>query len=229
MNHDCHAAGCFVSVPHNIFMCARHWRMVPRPLRDAISQGWSMGGGSPYRANCLEAIRVVANAEGSRSVPGVEPGMKALTIWQPWASLIIILAKPYEFRRWNFADKPHLAKLIGQRIVIHAGARKPKISELEDILARIEDGESALLPNAKSFIEHQLRELRAKKTIAAPLAAALGTAVIGEPVNVVKLFADQVADSDRLDQHMYAWPLTDVRQFPEPIPAAGAQGFWNWS
>jgi len=229
VTHNCHATGCFASVPHNIFMCARHWRMVPRPLREAISAGWSMGGGSPYRANCLEAIRVVANAEGARTVPGVEPGMKALTIWQPWASLIIILAKPFEFRRWSFADKPNLAKLVGQRIVIHAGARQPRAIELEDILARIRAGESALLPHAKMFVEWQLSALRETKKIAAPVSAALGTAVIGQPIRVVDLFADQVADSDRLDQHMYAWPLTDVRQFPEPIPAAGAQGFWNWS
>lgn len=227
-NHDCHATGCFASVPHHIFMCARHWRMVPRPLRDAISQGWSMGGGSPYQTNCLEAIRVVANAEGARTAPGVEPGMKALTIWQPWASLIIIHAKPYEFRRWNFADRPNLAKLIGQRIVIHAAARQPKAHELEEILDQIAFGHSALNPGIASwFVQAQLRSLRETKKIAAPVSAALGTAVIGEPVNVVKLFADH--DPDLLDPSMYAWPLTDVRQFPEPIPAAGAQGFWNWS
>ena len=45
--------------------------------------------------------------------------MKALTIWQPWASLIIAGAKPFEFRGW----RPP-ASLIGQRIVIHAAARK---------------------------------------------------------------------------------------------------------
>ena len=45
--------------------------------------------------------------------------MKALTIWQPWASLIIAGAKPYEFRGWRAPRA-----LIGQRIVIHAAARK---------------------------------------------------------------------------------------------------------
>ena len=187
-----------------------------------------MGGGSPYRTNCLEAIRVVANAEGARTTPGVEPGMKALTIWQPWASLIVMLAKPYEFRGWNFTDRPSLAKLVGRRIVIHAAARQPKAHELEEILDRISDGESALNPDIASwFVQAQLRSLRETKKIAAPISAALGTAVIGEPINVLKLFPD--ADPDRLDPTMYGWPMTDVRQFPEPIPAAGAQGFWNWS
>lgn len=232
MTHACHAKDCAVNVPTNIFMCARHWRMVPKPLQRAIGDGWSMGGGSPYRENCDEAIRIVGEAEGLGrllKMPEFEPGMKALTIWQPWASLVIILAKPYEFRKWSFADKPNLARLVGQRIVIHAGARMPREAELEDILERIADGDSALLPNAGQFIEQQLRQLRATKKIAAPVSAALGTAIIGEPVKAAKLFADRVADSDRIDHQMYAWPLTQIRQFEEPIPAHGAQGFWNWS
>lgn len=229
-DHACHATGCECRVPHNIFMCARHWRMVPRPLREAIGEGWSMGGGSPYRANCVEAIRVVSEIEGQRSIPGIGPGMKALTVWQPWASLIIIHAKPYEFRRWNFADRPALQKLIGQRIVIHAGARPPKLTELEDVIDRIREGESSLVPEiAEPFITSLIQSARAKVPGEAPLAAALGTAIIGEPHRCIDLFADKVADSDRIDQHMYAWPLTDIQPFPAPIPSRGAQGFWKWS
>lgn len=45
--------------------------------------------------------------------------MRALTVWQPWASLIAVGAKPYEFRSW-----PAPAWIVGQRIAIHAGVRK---------------------------------------------------------------------------------------------------------
>lgn len=31
--------------------------------------------------------------------------MKALTVWQPWASLIIMGAKPYEFRKWDYRTR----------------------------------------------------------------------------------------------------------------------------
>ena len=44
--------------------------------------------------------------------------MKATTLWQPWASLIAIGAKYYETR-----DYPPPAKLLGQRIAIHAAVR----------------------------------------------------------------------------------------------------------
>lgn len=30
MTHHCHAVACTRSVPPKLFMCARHWRMVPR-------------------------------------------------------------------------------------------------------------------------------------------------------------------------------------------------------
>lgn len=30
MSHTCHAVACAVAVPPKMFMCLRHWRMVPR-------------------------------------------------------------------------------------------------------------------------------------------------------------------------------------------------------
>lgn len=41
--------------------------------------------------------------------------MKAITIWQPWAGLLIAGLKPVENRTW----KPRLN--IGERVAIHAG------------------------------------------------------------------------------------------------------------
>lgn len=36
MRHVCHAEGCNVEVPPRMLMCLPHWRMVPRPLQDAV-------------------------------------------------------------------------------------------------------------------------------------------------------------------------------------------------
>jgi len=230
MKHTCPAENCTITVPQDTFMCARHWRMVPRPLQAAIYEDYKRVGARGE--NHAEAIRVVNEAEAGRAAVDLPPGTKALTIWQPWASLVIGGAKPHEFRRWNFADKPHLARLIGQRIVIHAGVRPPKLGEIDDILARIDAGESELdVALTRPFLI-QLRPCVQRKHVKhvamqTPLGAALGTVTLGEPKNVVDLFAD--ADSDRLDHHMYGWPMIDPRPFPRPIPAAGAQGFWNWS
>ena len=51
--------------------------------------------------------------------------VKALTIWQPWATLIMIGAKPHEFRGY---PAPRFVR--NQRIVIHAGARPVKPAEV---------------------------------------------------------------------------------------------------
>ena len=55
--------------------------------------------------------------------------MKALTIWQPWATLIMAGAKPYEWRTW-----PAPKWIQGQRIVIHAG-RCVARTEVRGVLA----------------------------------------------------------------------------------------------
>lgn len=223
--HRCPAPNCLAMVPYEMLMCSRHWRMVPKALQNAVYDTYNKNALQAHRENCAEAIRVVGAAEDGRKMPGVVPGMKALTLWQPWASLIMVGAKPYEFRKWNFADRPHLEKLIDQRVVIHAGARPWKRIELEDIVSRIEEGESALVAEiARPFISNVLEGAEVL-----PLAAALGTAVIGRPQRSFDLFKHIVADSDRLDHQMYAWPVSSVQPFERSIPASGAQGFWNWS
>lgn len=221
--HECPISGCKAGVRNNFFMCARHWRMVPKPLQAAVYESYRTTG--RISDNHREAVRVVEAAEQGRNATGLPVGTKALTLWQPWASLIMIAAKPWEFRKWSFADRPYLAPLVGQRIVIHAGARPVKKGELEDIIERIDADESALIAEiARPFIE---RVLDGEEKL--PMAAALGTAVIGQPQRSYDLFKHIVADSDRLDQQMYAWPVGEVQAFAAPIPASGAQGFWNWS
>lgn len=225
MEHRCHAPNCPTMVPHEIFMCARHWRMVPKPLRDDLARAWRDQSTEAHGGFALEAIRAIASVEGGRTAAGIEPGTKALTLWQPWASLIMIDAKPWEFRKWNFTDRPKLAMHVGRRIVIHASSRQPREGELRDLLHRIEEGESTLRPEiAKDYVNAALGG-----SVAMPLGAALGTAVLGDPKRSFDLFKNFVADPDRLDRAMYAWPMTDPQPFEAPIPSAGAQGLWNWS
>lgn len=41
--HFCHARGCTVEVPPRMFMCRRHWRMLPARLRSAIWRHYRPG------------------------------------------------------------------------------------------------------------------------------------------------------------------------------------------
>lgn len=61
--------------------------------------------------------------------------MKIITVWQPWASLIAIKAKPYEFRERNY-DRYVNPPAAGERIGIHAACRPMKVGEVNDLMMR---------------------------------------------------------------------------------------------
>lgn len=146
--------------------------------------------------------------------------MKALTIWQPWASLIMEGAKIYEFRRWAAPKSLH-----GQRIVIHAGSRPMRKTELQAIqldLERTGGKESGLVTTAAL----DLLERAWRNPTALPLATGLGTVTLGVPQRAKYLFGH--GDDDRINPQVWAWPVTDIQPFETPIAAKGAQGFWNW-
>lgn len=173
--------------------------------------------------------------------------MKALTIYQPWASLIMVGAKPYEFRGWNPRERGgSYAALIGQRIVIHASARKIVIQEVLAIRRNLEaGGEEAALTCLHADKAMPILD-RALETYASgpyglfsldghgdlPWGVGLGTAVLGEPRNgldIAEEFGVQsVNDSDRDEHANWGWPMLDVEVWDQPVPMRGLQGFWNW-
>lgn len=200
-------------------------RAAPRQPHHGMLEGEGDGlGSSPI--DQLELERDAPEGTPGASFRGAAPVglMKALTIWQPWASLIMIGAKPYEFRRWDYRERERA--LVGQRIVIHAGARPVRLEEVEDIIARLEDRISSLHADIAMPLLERLRAAYKCRGVV-ELASGLGTAIIGTPLSVAALF-NSPADSDRIDHHMWAWPFTDIRPFAGPVPMRGAQGFWNW-
>ncbi|MBZ9852842.1 ASCH domain-containing protein [Mesorhizobium sp. CA13] len=151
--------------------------------------------------------------------------MKALTIWQPWATLIMAGVKPYEFRGW-----PAPRALRGTRIAIHAGARPVRKAELKDLIIRLRSPEAwstGLKPEALAMLERWH-----SNPAALPLASILGTASLGEPKRAFDIVAEfgvsQLNDSDRNEHANWAWPLTYIEPLQPIQPAKGSQGFWNW-
>lgn len=155
--------------------------------------------------------------------------MKALTIWQPWATLIAIGAKPYEFRGW-----PVPGFVRGQRIGIHAGARAVKRAEVQDLIDRltVDAGREAWTTGLKAEIALPLLVHAIDRPGILPLSAMLCTGTIGTAVNafdIVKEFgAPPLNDSDRDEHANFAWPITDIELLLPPQETKGAQGFWNW-
>lgn len=148
--------------------------------------------------------------------------MKAITIWQPWASLIMAGFKPYEFRGW-----PAPKALVGQRIVIHAGSRRVVVREVDTLIAEIDEGQWIGLVGGKPLCDLLERCRHEPRTL--PLAAGLGTAVLGTPRLACDLWPERFkADSDRVEHSNWAWPLADVQHFTPIVPTLGRQGFWQW-
>lgn len=154
--------------------------------------------------------------------------MKALTIWQPWVSLIIAGAKPYEFRHWL---PP--ASLIGHRIALHAGARKPKVTEVDDLIERLKHGVGHDNPCLRREEALELLTRARKQMHLMPLSAVIGTATLGKPKR-----GDECAremglgeagnDSDRAGTFNWGWPMLDIEPWLPPVPAKGMQGLWNF-
>lgn len=148
--------------------------------------------------------------------------MPALTVWQPWATLIAEGCKPYEFRRWQAPRR-----LWGQRIAIHAAARPVKQKDLLDLIHRttIDHGRGQALDMHPTI--KLLERARADLSIL-PMSAVVCTAILGEPLPPDEVRRRWANDSDRDEHFSWAWPMQDVRPLAPVVPAKGAQGFWTW-
>ena len=118
----------------------------------------------------------------------------ALTIWQPWGSLIVGDLKPYEFRKWDYRSR--YPGLVGQRIAIHAGARPARRDEIADLLSRLSRKHSMV---AERAVPHLERWHLAPGSL--PLSAILGTAILGEPRRAHTLLSRGQSDSCRSKLH----------------------------
>lgn len=158
--------------------------------------------------------------------------IKCISLWQPWASLIMVGAKPWEFRSWSYVARGVGVK-PGDTIGIHAGKRPIKPTEIADLLARLDDpiGSTGLIPAiARPLLERIQAAHKCRGVI--EQSALLGTATIGVPVlsaEVKPEWAAVINDSDRLEHCNWAWPMTDIHRFDEPVHIGGHQGFWNYS
>jgi hypothetical protein len=151
--------------------------------------------------------------------------LPALTIWQPWATLIIAGLKAYEFRGY---PAPRFVR--GHRIAIHAGARPVRKAEIEDLLTRLGSDGDAWTAGLWIGPSIDLLERVHLSPGILPLSSVLGTVIIGTPIRAAEItdLGMPIADSNRVDEHKWGWPLHSWERFDVPVPARGAQGFWRW-
>ena len=124
--------------------------------------------------------------------------MKALTIRQPWASLIINNYKKYEFRSWktNYRGK----------ILIHAGINieKKMISRFKDY--NIECITGAIIGEAYL----------------------VDCILVDKKFNDDLMAIDDVVYAKSNHVERYAWKLENIIKYNEPIYCKGKLGIWNF-
>ena len=176
--------------------------------------------------------------------------MKAISLWQPWASLIACGAKPYETRSWA---PPR--DLIGQTIAIHAAKKidKGAAQMATDIMYGQMDNHGGLAEKLEaSWGGDQCCDdlMGTFGGTIMPVGCVVCTATLdaafqlGEEAEgtarpaarvVRRLTSRQMPEcftvrydpwGDYADGR-WAWLLRDVKPLIPPPPAKGAQGFFN--
>lgn len=149
--------------------------------------------------------------------------MKAISLWQPWASAITYGTKVHETRSW----RPPLA-LVGQRLAIHAAKRKMPYDELSDLFYDIRT--AARLKGWEDVSDGT--KLYGKLYQDLPHGAILGHARL-EGVYSTNNEA-YVSSLSPLDYALgnyapdrWAWKLDDLVVLDEPLPYKGAQGLFE--
>ena len=142
--------------------------------------------------------------------------MKALTIKQPWATLIALGEKKFETRSWQTKHRGPLA--------IHAGKSVDK----------------------EACNDREIKQALAKHGITSykqlPIGAVIATAEIAQCHSITKDWCEcGVAETDKgekiegdeycfgyYEEGRFAWEIANVQVLNVPVPAKGQLSLWEW-
>ena len=132
--------------------------------------------------------------------------MKAITLWQPWATLVAIGAKTIETRSWGTSYRGPLA--------IHAGVATSQL----------------YLAAEFPFVDY-LRQY-GYTSLQFPLGCVVATCTLQDVRRILHHWTLCVPAEQRplgnFTLGRYAWYLTNIKPVDPPVPARGRQGFWDW-
>jgi activating signal cointegrator 1 len=149
--------------------------------------------------------------------------MRALTLTQPWASLVARGAKRVETRSWSTAYRGPVA--------IHAAKGLPPVRRG----GRLEVGEFAVTRDAEGLLLHapqwaiDVAGAWDAWPYRLPLGAVVATAELVEvrPAELAKVVEPELSLGNYAPGR-FAWLLDDVVPLRVPVPAKGALGLWTW-
>ena len=183
------------------------------------------GKSGPHLHGSLGRIAIGSEAVGRNSFEGKEghkgdeifsdyadmnPGrIPAISVWQPWASMIAAGMKPFEIRSWH----PPV-KFMYRPIAIHAAMKPETKSVIRGLLDAYQN--TAAMPVIEAALRAEL-----------PRGEVLCTVAINSVIP-----SDEAVDPltrKHFQPGGFAWQFDIVELFPNPVPARGMQGFWKWT
>ena len=152
--------------------------------------------------------------------------MKALTLWQPWASLIAVGQKSIETRCWKTKYRGELA--------IHSAARLPPNwlgasrhqPRFRDALADIFNCRRDCDDRTGLHIDGVIQKLPYGKVLC--IVRLLDIEETGGIETDKEIIGEREYMFGNYEPGRYAWHLELLETFPEPIPAKGNRMLWNW-
>ena len=146
--------------------------------------------------------------------------MKALTLYQPWASLIAHGVKTIETRSWVRGS------MWGERLAIHAGKRVERSSldpETERAIVALYGPEWWMeVPKGAVVCTALVADLRCVRE------------TDGEVAYLSMSFIPDASPKVAVDPHgdfgkgRWLWFLRDIQRLNPPVPAVGRMGLWEW-
>ena len=149
----------------------------------------------------------------------------AITLHQPWASLIALGIKMVETRSW-----PAPVRLVGQTVAVHAGkrvVRKPGVGIENEMCARLGEDWHRTIPGGAVLATATLAGMARVERVYARAGLAVHD-LSTEAGCAVGLEQTQIDPWGDFSPSRWLWFLSDVGTLPEPVPAVGHQSFWRW-
>ena len=147
--------------------------------------------------------------------------MKAISLWQPWASLVAYEVKPEETRSW-MAPRGYW----GQRIAIHAAKRLMVLDHLPSDLRRAVIAHDLTTPPYGAVVAtavlKECRQVPDPRDLIDPSSPLPGLEQTTRPAIEPNPYGD-------FSPGRWIWYLTDIKRFDDPALARGRQGFWDWA
>lgn len=160
--------------------------------------------------------------------------MKAITLTQPWATLIALEQKHIETRNWQTSYRGPLA--------IHAGKSLGPVGGKKGLV--LQCMRNHFFTSLLAVLPEHLRDrhLASPQCIAErlPYGAIVATCELIDIVSTNQLpvgwrrgehawwFTDQEHAFGDYSPNRYAWLLANVRALPTPVPTKGALSLWDY-